>query len=1052
MSVRLGVSVSRSATSAVRFLFLASFAGGALAGNDAPVIAQGATVAPGVTWIARDPNAQWADFASSSDGFVMIGATGISGEVRLSTDGGVTWSPTRTGGTWQAVAANADGSRLAAADAGGRIWISTNGGASWTARASDNSWQALAMSADGATLAAVVLGGSTFHSTDGGTTWSETTDGRQWTGVAMSATGDRLAAVVENGALATSTDGGATWTDRLPGPAVWRSVAMSADGQRIVAAADGIPLHRSLDGGATWAAVSATRAWYSVAMAEDGQTLVAAAFSGPLAVSLDGGGTWTDRDSTRDWLAAGISGDGRRLVAGGLNTEVYTSADARQLAVSGTENGPAITIILDGSDGDGDDLVWSLGTAPLLGDVLFTETGTRSTLVYTPRLDTAGQDAFEMVLSDGAAETTIAIVVTLDPSSDSPDRAPTITSGSLDRNAIGVDWTNAGTLRAWRGLAGSRLGSRLFAAPDAGPIARSVDGGDTWTDLASPTTAWRAIATSADGSRVAAVVDGGRIHVSTDAGVTWTPSGDTAAWSGVTMSGDGLRIAAAIGGGRIHRSTDGGTTWQPVGATASWTALGGSGDGERLIAVTGDGIIAVSADAGATWTDRVTAGPAFTGVSCSTDGQTVLATAFGSALYRSTNGGTSWTQVSATRDWSAAAVGGDGEVLAATALNGRIAVSTDGGTTWTDRAATAAWKAIAAPRDGALITAAVDGGVIATSRTLRRIAVEVGAGGLAPLALTATDPDDPASLAWTVSGAANGTASLTGSGTTASLSYVPDDGFTGVETLQIRVVDAAGGFDLLEAVITVTIPVDAVPVITQGPAVGVTMSEDGSPTPFSLALTASDPGDTLTWSILTNGTRGTATLTGGGTAVTVGYTPLTDVSGTDTVVIQVRDAAGQTATTTVTITIQAVNDPPIATFPPSLSGTLNPGSLLTAHPGTWVDTRDGGSITGYAYAWERKAVAAISGMPIAGATAATYAVRTEDLGFQIRVVVTATDNGSPALTGSAPSAWVGPVVNPGTGGGGSSSGGGGGGGGCGSGGALAAILLGLGLVGFRRRF
>ncbi len=83
------------------------------------------------------------------------------------------------------------------------------------------------------------------------------------------------------------------------------------------------------------------------------------------------------------------------------------------------------------------------------------------------------------------------------------------------------------------------------------------------------------------------------------------------------------------------------------------------------------------------------------------------------------------------------------------------------------------------------------------------------------------------------------------------------------------------------------------PEITEGASKAVTMSEDGSPTPFSLTLNATDvEGDTLTWSIDGAGaSQGTAEITppstGNSTGVT--YTPNANYHGGDSFVVKVDD-------------------------------------------------------------------------------------------------------------------------------------------------------------------
>jgi hypothetical protein len=101
------------------------------------------------------------------------------------------------------------------------------------------------------------------------------------------------------------------------------------------------------------------------------------------------------------------------------------------------------------------------------------------------------------------------------------------------------------------------------------------------------------------------------------------------------------------------------------------------------------------------------------------------------------------------------------------------------------------------------------------------------------------------------------------------------------------------------------------PVIAGDSVTNVVMSEDSSPVPFSLTVSASDrDGDTLTWSISTNAQHGTATAAGTGASRVVGYVPFANYNGTDRFAVQVSDGQGGTDTITVNVTIQPVNDAP----------------------------------------------------------------------------------------------------------------------------------------------
>ena len=109
---------------------------------------------------------------------------------------------------------------------------------------------------------------------------------------------------------------------------------------------------------------------------------------------------------------------------------------------------------------------------------------------------------------------------------------------------------------------------------------------------------------------------------------------------------------------------------------------------------------------------------------------------------------------------------------------------------------------------------------------------------------------------------------------------------------------------------TESAPANNAPVIAESDPQTVDMSEDGLPTAFILTLHATDPdvSDTLTWSISSGATHGTARTSGTGTSKIIDYTPDADYNGTDSFVVQVSDGNGGTDTLTVNVNIAAVND------------------------------------------------------------------------------------------------------------------------------------------------
>jgi hypothetical protein len=97
---------------------------------------------------------------------------------------------------------------------------------------------------------------------------------------------------------------------------------------------------------------------------------------------------------------------------------------------------------------------------------------------------------------------------------------------------------------------------------------------------------------------------------------------------------------------------------------------------------------------------------------------------------------------------------------------------------------------------------------------------------------------------------------------------------------------------------------------------------------------------------------------------------------------------------------------PANTAPPSITGTPQQGSTLTASTGSWSNNP-----TGYGYHWQD--CAATQCTDISGATSSTYTPQAGDVGSKIDVVVTATGAGG---SSSATSAQVGPVTSASSGG------------------------------------
>lgn len=102
----------------------------------------------------------------------------------------------------------------------------------------------------------------------------------------------------------------------------------------------------------------------------------------------------------------------------------------------------------------------------------------------------------------------------------------------------------------------------------------------------------------------------------------------------------------------------------------------------------------------------------------------------------------------------------------------------------------------------------------------------------------------------------------------------------------------------------------------------------------------------------------------------------------------------------------APNPAPLTnTARPTITGTARVGEQLSAGQGSWS-----GNPTSYTYQWQRCDIDAVTCIDIPGSTGQTYGVRSLDVGFRIRVTVTAHKNERTGTATSAPTAVVQPVT------------------------------------------
>ncbi len=215
----------------------------------------------------------------------------------------------------------------------------------------------------------------------------------------------------------------------------------------------------------------------------------------------------------------------------------------------------------------------------------------------------------------------------------------------------GATWMEVGDLPSWRivycpwcdsiwlqtssGVYIAPDGNTLVVVGEVGHIARSTDGGATWSDVPTPFTddlSWVAFADGAVGWAAGA---GGAVLHTSDGGLTWARQQlDTT--QDVTYLAAFSPNDALLTAGRHFRTSDGGRTWTPRPYVSTATVTEFAAVSPDVLWATAGELLATT-DGGAKWQ---AAGIAATAVDA-VDAQ--HAWALGSQIWRTSDGGGHWT-------------------------------------------------------------------------------------------------------------------------------------------------------------------------------------------------------------------------------------------------------------------------------------------------------------------------------------------------------------------------------------------------------------------------
>ncbi|MBI2574383.1 tandem-95 repeat protein [Candidatus Woesearchaeota archaeon] len=136
---------------------------------------------------------------------------------------------------------------------------------------------------------------------------------------------------------------------------------------------------------------------------------------------------------------------------------------------------------------------------------------------------------------------------------------------------------------------------------------------------------------------------------------------------------------------------------------------------------------------------------------------------------------------------------------------------------------------------------------------------------------------------------------------TGAVTYTPNLNFNGADTFGFKVNDGTADSACATVTVNVVSGNDA-PTVTNKT---LTTNEDSAGT---VNVAGTDPdGDALTYSIVANASNGACAISG----ATLTYTPVANFNGTDSCTFKANDGILDSGTATVSITVNAVDDPPV---------------------------------------------------------------------------------------------------------------------------------------------
>ncbi|PYQ87457.1 MAG: adhesin, partial [Acidobacteria bacterium] len=539
-------------------------------------------------------------------------------------------------------------------------------------------------------------------------------------------------------------------------------------------------------------------------------------------------------------------------------------------------NVAAAGVLANDSDVDGDALTAILVSSPAHGSVTLNANGS---FTYTPAANYNGGDSFTYKANDGALNSNVATVsITVTAVNDAPvANAQSVTTAEDTAKAITLTASDVdGDALTYSIVSGPAHGALSGAAPNVTYTpAANYNGPDSFTFKANDGTVDSAAAAV---SLTVTPVNDAPVATAQSA----TTAEDTAKAITLTASDvDGDALTYSIVSGPSHGSLSG------AAPNVTYTPAANYNGPDSFTFKANDGTVDSAA---ATINITVTAvndAPVAANDAYSTNEDTALSVAAAGVLANDSD------------------VDGDAltAVLVSAPAHGSLTLNANGSFSYMPAANyngsdSFTYKA----NDGALnsnvATVAITINAVNDAPVANAQSVTTAEDTAKAITLTASDVDGDALTYSIVSGPTHGALS----GTAPNVTYTPAANYNGPDSFTFKANDGTAD----SAAATISITVTAVNDAPVANAQSVTTAED---TAKAIVLTASDvEGDTLTYSIVSGPSHGSLS----GTAPNVTYTPAANYNGADSFTFKANDGAVDSAAATVSITVTAVNDAPVA--------------------------------------------------------------------------------------------------------------------------------------------